>query len=116
MAPRELLGIAARNLIERDAERVRGDGETPEGIAQLLDETIAIARAVLEDTFPDEAEHFTGFLGQSGGSVEEALVGSEGRVGGAQGGALVFVECHDLGPEAVAPLAIADPRVRFRVC
>lgn len=98
MASRELLGVAARNLIERDAERVRGDGETPECIAQLLDETIAIARPVLEESFPDEAEHFTGFLGQSGGSIEEPLVGSEVRIGGAERGALVFVECHDPGP------------------
>jgi len=98
MAPGELLGVATCNLIERDAKRVRGDGKTPECIAQLLDEPIAIARPVLEDTFSDEAEDFPGFLGQSGGRVEQALIGSEGRVGGAERGALVFVECHDLGP------------------
>lgn len=97
MASGQLLEIALRDLGQRKPERVRGDGETPEGVAELLDEAFATALPMLEDTFAYEAEYLTRFFRQPGGGVEEALVGREGRIRGAQGRALVFVECHGCG-------------------
>lgn len=83
MPAAKLLEIAACDVAERNAERVSGDREAPEGVTELLDETIASTLALLEDTFPYEAEHLTRFFSQASGGVEEPLVGGEGRIRGA---------------------------------
>src|SRR6476646_5457105 len=94
MALRQLAPIGLGDVIERDAECIRRDGEAPEHVTQLFDEALGAGDTLLENSLSHEAEDFARLLGQPGRGVEKSLVRSEDRVGGAKGRVLIIVESH----------------------
>ena len=69
----ELFLIRRGNARQRNAERVRGDGETPQHIAQLLRQARLIDLLPLKRALANQAEHLGGFLGQAGARVEQSV-------------------------------------------
>src|SRR5215813_9832060 len=86
--------VRRRDVRERNAERMCSDRETPERIAELLDESRLVHLAPLKDSFPNESEHFRRFLGEPGTGVEQTVAVGEVRIDRSECGALVVVEVH----------------------
>src|SRR4051812_33979935 len=64
VAMSELLEIRFSSFGQRDTESVGGDSETPERIAELLDEPFMCGFASLVNSLSHEAEHLARLLGQ----------------------------------------------------
>ena len=94
MSRTELGDVAVGNVIEGDAERRGHRRQTPERVAELVDQLIAIERTSLEPLFPNERKDLSRFLGETGRRVEERVVRSERAVRGTRRGALIVGEWH----------------------
>ena len=95
----QLLLVDSRDLRQWHAERVRGDRETPERVAQLAHDGITVEHTALHHMLSHVTEYLTGFLGESRRGVEQTLVVAQPRIDRTDRSTLIRVEIGDVAHE-----------------
>lgn len=88
----QLFLVYARHLRERDVQRARDHGETPQRIAELARDRLAVERAALHDMLAHVPQHLTRLFGETGSGIEQPLLSAQCGIDRASGGVLIGVE------------------------
>jgi len=68
----ELLEVLRRYLTERNSDAARSDSETPQGIAKLLRQGVAVERPALHQMLAHVCERFARLLGEPRSGIHQA--------------------------------------------
>ena len=66
----QLVHIRAGDIVERYAQAIGGDSETPEHVSELLSEAIAIGVTLLKGALANQPEHLARLFGESSGGIQ----------------------------------------------
>src|SRR5699024_11106303 len=70
----QLVDVAGRDVVEREAEHGRERADVPEAVAELLRERVAIERGGVEEMLLDDLRHLARLAGEPERGVGELLV------------------------------------------
>ena len=92
----QLLDVTPCDLIQRDPQCIRRNGEAPECIAKLERHGIPVERAPLKQVLSNVRQHLAGLLGETRRSVQKPLVIGQRTIDRAPGLQLIPGERRDV--------------------
>ena len=92
MPSAELGLVGTSHVRQGDAKRVRYHRDTPQGIAEFFDKGGVVQWPFLHHVLAHDAQHFAGFLRESGCGVHEARFVAQGGINGPCRSLLINVE------------------------